>query len=158
MSRSSYWLRTIVWLVVVSAIGIFVYLASSPAPAFAPSDAQRLTIGAAEISVTVADNPEEQTRGLSGVAQLPEGRGMLFSFPDSVQRTFWMKGMLFPLDFIWANDGVVIGFTADVPAPATAQATPSVIKSHGPVNYVIEVNAGFVRRHDIKVGDLVAYR
>ena len=46
--------------------------------------------------------------GLSGYAGLPEDAGMLFVFPEPIQPTFWMKGMLFAIDIIWIRDGTVV--------------------------------------------------
>lgn len=79
---------------------------------------------------------------------------MIFVFDRSGFYPFWMKGMLFPLDFVWiGRDKKVAGVTANV-APETY---PQAFLPPLPVKYVLEVNAGWVKEHGIKVGDAVSF-
>jgi uncharacterized membrane protein (UPF0127 family) len=86
---------------------------------------------------------------------LPLQAGMLFVFSTSQVRTFWMKDMNFPLDFIWINQNQVVKIDENVPAPINKLDPPQVILSDKPVNQVLEVNAGFVSKNHISIGDKV---
>ena len=78
---------------------------------------------------------------------------MLFDFPKPDIYQFWMNDMNFPLDFIWINGGKVVEITENVQPPSQTQGQPVVVKSYFSVDKVLEVNAGFVTRNNLKVGD-----
>lgn len=106
------------------------------------------------IKIFIADTEEERVRGLSGVKKLKQNEGMLFIFQDEDDRTFWMKDMNFPLDAVWIDENFsVVGVTENI----TNKPPVVVFKSPSPVKYVLEVNAGFVKKFMIKVGDRVSY-
>jgi uncharacterized membrane protein (UPF0127 family) len=114
-----------------------------------------LRIGELEIPVEIADTSEERRRGLSGRPSLPESSGMLFVFEEPGIYRFWMFNMRFPLDFIWiGSDQRVIGVTENAP-PLYDASNPVWYASPAPAQYVLEVNAGFVRKHNIQIGDYV---
>lgn len=102
----------------------------------------------------------EQIRGLSGVPSLGANEGMLFVFEKKQPQTFWMRETLIPLDIIWISDTTVVGYAKNVPIPepGTPNASLPLYSSGEPVNYVLEVNAGFVDAHNIAIGDPVVYR
>ena len=69
-----------------------------------------------------------------------------------------MKGMLIPIDIIWINDGKVSLINENVPQPATPDVPESNLPSYSPkdpIDYVLEVMAGFSKENKIKVGDAV---
>ncbi len=117
-----------------------------------------LTIGVKTIGVEIANTNSLRTKGLSGRNTLPQNSGMLFVF-DSKKTTpgFWMKDMLIPLDIIWIRDGQVERIDKNIPAPAphTPDNKLSAYYPDRPVDYVLEVNAGFSQKNGIKVGDAV---
>ncbi len=115
-------------------------------------------ISGLEILVEVAQTGEERAKGLSGRESLAEGSGMLFVLEDERQPSFWMKGMLISLDFIWiSSDLRVADLTEHVPPPvsATADADLPRYQPDQPVRYVLEVNAGVVQEAGIQIGDTV---
>lgn len=117
-------------------------------------------IGALTIRAELARTPEERTVGLGGRPSLAEDAGMLFVFAEEGQPAFWMKGMRFPLDFIWiAGDGRIVDLTLDVPppAPGTPDSQLERYQPRAPVRYVLEVNAGTVRRAGLEVGERVVF-
>lgn len=83
--------------------------------------------------------------------------GMLFVFPRQERYAFWMKNMRFPLDFIWiGEDKKVSAIITDVP-PCSGDYCPTVASGEK-VKYVLEVNAGFAAKHNIKVSDKVKFK
>jgi uncharacterized protein len=110
-------------------------------------------VGNTKVRAEVAGDAAARRRGLSGRARLADGRGMLFVFPSRGPRTFWMKGMRFPLDILWINRGRVKGIARDVPVP---RGSLPVYPSGGPVDRVLEVPAGWSARHGVSPGDRFA--
>ena len=79
---------------------------------------------------------------------------MLFVFPQPAQHSFWMKDMNFPLDFIWIRNSRVTQVSTHVPATQP----PVTLAPDQPIDQVLEVNAGFIEKYGIKVGDAVQRR
>lgn len=113
-------------------------------------------IGEASVIVEIADTLAAQQRGLSGRPSLGADSGMLFVYKDKTIRYFWMPNMRFPLDVLWIADGVVVGLQENIPYQVIDGSVPR-FQSNVPVDMVLEVNAGWIRRYDIKVGDTVVY-
>ena len=131
---------------------------SSDAPAPSGGAGRRqVHIGEMTVRAEVAMTPERRGRGLSGRTSLPEDAGMLFVFEQEQRPAFWMRDMLFSLDFIWISaDGRVVDLTLDVPPPAPASRLPTYQPAE-PVLYMLEVNAGVVQRFGVQVGDAVTF-
>ena len=101
-----------------------------------------------------ARTQEEVSTGLSGRPRLAKNKGMLFIFSTAGFYQFWMPNMHFPIDIIWINDSKVVDITENV-SNIFDPANPTYYRPSEAVNYVLEVNAGSVLRHGIKVGDSV---
>jgi uncharacterized membrane protein (UPF0127 family) len=116
-----------------------------------------LRVGGKNILVQVVKTAKEMQQGLSGRERLAEDQGMLFDFGASQAPSFWMKDMKFGLDFIWVSGGRVAGVTPDVPFPAnnTSDDQLKLYNPPSPVNWVLEVNAGWAMANKIKIGDPV---
>lgn len=107
--------------------------------------------GAVALIVQVANTPEETATGLMWVKEMPANHGMLFNFPESEVQSFWMRNTFIPLDilFIGANGRIMHIHENARPHDETG------INSRFPVALVLEVNAGFVAKHAVAVGDIV---
>lgn len=112
----------------------------------------QLRINSASYQVVLADTEQKRTQGLSGRVQLPQD-GMVFVFAQSGYHSFWMKEMLFDLDFIWIDDGKVVDITRNVPKPAT-EALP-IYQPKVPASMMWEAVAGFADQQSIEIGDSV---
>lgn len=114
-----------------------------------------LQVGTTSVKVEIAETADKRTKGLGGRESLASDSGMLFIFPKADNYKFWMKGLSFPLDFVWIRDGMVVDLTLDVPQPAKDQPDSAlpIIESTQLVDQVLEVNAGFVSKNNIRVGD-----
>ena len=109
-----------------------------------------------KVSVTVAASDTTRERGLSGRKMLAKNEGMLFLFDCSNRYAFWMKNMLFPLDILWIQDGILVDMTTDVPVPTPGEQLP-LFSPQLPVNRVLEVPAGFAKAHGLRTGLAVAF-
>jgi uncharacterized protein len=114
-------------------------------------------INTVSIAVEVVDSVFERRRGLSGRSSLSPSEGMLFVFEEPGYHSIWMKEMLFPIDIIWIADGYVVDIKENAPPPAsgTLDVELPVYTPDVPADFVLEVNAGFVQQHNIRIGDEV---
>ena len=113
-----------------------------------------VTLGAVEVKSEVVKTPGKLYLGLGNRPGLPEGRGMLFIMPRMQVQVFCMRNMLFPLDIIWIAYGKVAGIAKQVSHEDQRQSYASPV----PVNYVLEVPAGFCDKYGIKVNDPVTFK
>ncbi|MEI6346031.1 MAG: DUF192 domain-containing protein [bacterium] len=112
-------------------------------------------IGTTIIPVEIADVPSTMEKGLSGRFHLPSKQGMLFIFPVSDLYAFWMPNMNFPIDLLWiSSEKKIVGFEQSM-QPEKDLKNPHYYRPSEPVEYVIEVNAGFVKSHHLTVGQEV---
>lgn len=111
-----------------------------------------VTVGRVAVKAEVVRSPEKLFLGLSHRQELPEGRGMLFIMPALEKQIFCMRGMQFPLDFLWIAQGRVVGLEKNV----SPQFSGNLV-SPQPVNYILEVPGGFSDRHGIQVGAPVSW-
>jgi len=105
--------------------------------------------------VVQAEVPEGDAfyRGLGGRESLPDGRGMLFVFPDSGPHGFWMKDMLIPIDIIWiSTEGRVVDIQTAQPEPGVADPQLKRYSPNGEAKYVLEVRAGLAAEKGVNVG------
>ena len=115
-----------------------------------------LTLNGREISIEVADTPAKQAQGLSGREGLGQNEGMLFIFPEHKVQNFWMKDMKFPIDIIWISGDWVVGFVENAPVPVSENSL-IIYSSPETVDKVLEINAGLIKKWNIKVGDLINF-
>ena len=82
---------------------------------------------------------------------------MLFIFAKSDKHAFWMKGLSFPLDFVWIKDDTIIDILEDISAPRVGQADAElpIYSAKAAVDKVLELNAGSVKKFNIKIGDTI---
>ncbi|MDO8553321.1 MAG: DUF192 domain-containing protein [Candidatus Micrarchaeota archaeon] len=103
------------------------------------------------ISVELSDNTVKQMRGLMFRNSLPQDEGMLFVFPDERTRSFWMMNTTIPLDAIHIDS---TGKVVDIieMQPCKSLNCPSY-PARKPAKYVIEVNQGFSKLHNITLNN-----
>lgn len=111
-----------------------------------------IKIKGVKINAELATLPEEQVRGLGGREVLPEDWGMLFLYDKPDFYSFWMKDMKFPIDIIWIDENYKI---VDITKNISPDTFPQSFQPSKPVQYVLEVNAGFVDKYSIMIGDIV---
>lgn len=105
-----------------------------------------------EVELAVTD--EDKKQGLSERRDISFSEGMLFVYDKSGYPTIWMKDMNFPIDIIWlSKEKEVVDFKTEV-SPETY---PDSFSPKKPAIYVLETKAGFIKKHNIKVGDKVYF-
>lgn len=111
-------------------------------------------ISGREFLVSVADEPAEWIQGLSGIEYLPDNTVKLFIFPDKQVRSFWMKDMLIPIDLLWIDDKIVVGYEDKIPVPLIGQELIHY-SSPVPVDKVIEMSAGLRQDLGLNINDQI---
>jgi len=156
MSRpSSSKSRLILLFLACAALAVF-YFANSANKAKSPGSEWKkatVTIQNQTLDVYLAQTEQEHESGLSGFEAIKSNQGMLFIFDLAQKPSFWMKDMKFPIDIIWINNNQVVDITKNLPVQYDSNLTryfPNV-----EVDRVLEVNAGWTDKNEIKVGDKV---
>ena len=103
-------------------------------------------------SVEIASTNEQRQYGLMYRKEMAENAGMLFDFGQSRRVTMWMENTILPLDMLFIDSTGVIRHIKENAVPYSED----IIDSMGSVKYVVELNAGIVRKLGIKVGDKAA--
>lgn len=97
------------------------------------------------VDVEIADTPAERRQGLMYRRSLAPDHGMLFLFPRADRNGFWMRNTYVPLDIIFVGpDSQVVSIARN-----TRIMSEETIAPDGPKQFVVEVNAGYARRHGI---------
>ena len=132
-------------IVLISATAFFL-IPVSPQGAYVLVDNVRVT-------VEIANTYESRASGLMFRDPLPENHGMLFVFDNQGNYPFWMMNMKFNLDIIWMDSkGEVVYVAKNVPPCGVPCST---VDPQINAKYVLEVNAGFVDKHQIDNGSII---
>jgi uncharacterized protein len=108
--------------------------------------------GAPRISLERALTDEHRARGLMYRTKMPENHGMLFSWESEQVQSFWMRNTCIPLDMLFVSkDKTIAGILEQV--PTLNEASRSI---PCPVAHVLEVNAGYCRKHGIVAGQRIS--
>ncbi len=103
--------------------------------------------------VEIADDDAERERGLMFRPPLADDRGMLFQFPDSAERSFWMRNTPSSLDIIYIDPkGTIVSIAHHATPYSEAQ-----LPSNGAANGVLELRAGRVEEIGAKPGDKIVH-
>jgi len=146
-------LPILVVTVLLISSGVYAYQYLIPkSEKYLENQLHEMTIGEVGIDISVADEPEEREKGLSGLSSLPKKSGLLFIFDTSDHHGIWMKDMNFPIDIIWIDENMRIVDVTEVLKP---DSFPAIFEPEEPARMALEVNALFVATHEIKVGQTV---
>ena len=118
------------------------------------TDFANIQIGSLNIRAEVAASPLKKSAGLSARSDLAQNSGMLFIFSRPSRYSFWMRGMRFPLDFIWIKDHVVVDVSKNIPFPKKMEFPDTVLPAE-PADMILEINAGLTDIFNIRTGDKV---
>jgi uncharacterized protein len=107
------------------------------------------------VEVDVARTEAARARGLMFCDTLDEREGMLFVFDVPRRYGFWMKNVRVPLDIIWLDARGRVVWIIERAAPCPADPCP-IYQPDANASYVVEVIGGFVAKHGVTLGDVVA--
>lgn len=108
------------------------------------------------LKIERAESLAHQAKGLMNREKLDENSGMLFVFSNETKRIFWMKNTYIPLDLIFiSKDKKIVEIKEDL-EPCRVDNCPSYT-SETKAQYVLEVNAGFVQKNQIQIGEEVVF-
>ena len=106
-----------------------------------------------KLDIEIADTDYDIQTGLMYRSTMKENQGMLFVFPNEIERYFSMKNTKIPLDIIYLNsDKTIVSFQQNA-KPFDESSLPS----YQPAKYVLEINAGSVTKWAIEIGDRIKF-
>ena len=100
--------------------------------------------------VRIANNEESRSNGLREVDSIEDSEGMLFVHDHPDQHIYNMHNMKFDLDFIFIKENKIVDI-----AKSISYSYKGAIKGGTAYDKVIEVNADWVKKHNIKIADEV---
>ncbi len=116
---------------------------------FLNPDGQPIT----KINIQIANTEFDRQLGLMFRKSMEENQGMLFIFPEARVQSFWMRNTLISLDMIFIDvNKKIITIHKN-----TKVMSDQSYASTGPAKYVLEVDAGFADKNNIKVGDTIEW-
>ncbi len=105
------------------------------------------------IDIEIADDEYKTQTGMMYRSGMEDNQGMLFIFPDSQVRNFYMKNTEIALDILFINsDKEIVSFQKDA-QPYDATSLPSGV----PAQYVLEIKAGMANKWNLEVGDRIEW-
>lgn len=111
---------------------------------------QQININDRTLDVEVASEPSDIRNGLMHRDSIPSDGGMLFVFPDSAERSFYMKNTKIPLSIAFADpDGTINTIKPMDPFDETS------VTSDSPSKFALEMNQGWFDSNDVCVGDKI---
>jgi uncharacterized membrane protein (UPF0127 family) len=129
---------------------------SDPDPPRQAPPAGRVTfadVPGVTVEAEMVRTPRDTARGLMYRRSMPEDRGMLFDLGTREDHKFWMHNTCIPLDMLFVDfDGLIVGIVEN--APTLDDDTQSVGCAS---RFVLEVNAGWARRHGVKAGGFARF-
>jgi uncharacterized membrane protein (UPF0127 family) len=108
-------------------------------------------LGPVAVDAELVRSEHDTQRGLMYRTSMPEEHGMLFDLRERDDHQFWMHNTCIPLDLLYIDeDGLLVGIVEN--APTLDDTTRGV---GCPSRWVLEVNAGWSRRHGVRAGQHV---
>jgi len=118
-----------------------------------------ITVGGARLRIETAEIEAKRTQGLSDRKTLCSNCGLLFIFDKTGGYGIWMRRMHFDIDILWLADNKVVDITyaAKKPSKEEFDFPKTIYHSKLPVDKILEVNAGWVEKNKIKIGDIISH-
>lgn len=115
--------------------------------------ADTLRLGEQTLEVEIASTPTQWRRGLMYRRHLDDQEGMLFIFPDSQPRSFWMKNTFIALSVgLFDTERRLVEILHLDPQRTVIQVRPPKTVSQHPARYALEVRQGWFEDYGITIG------
>lgn len=105
------------------------------------------------LAIEIAETEYETQTGLMHRSSMQDNQGMLFLFPKTQVRSFYMKNTQLALDIIFIDENWKIASFQENAKPFDE----SSLSSQVPIRYVLEVNAGLANTWNLQIGDSISY-
>jgi uncharacterized membrane protein (UPF0127 family) len=105
------------------------------------------------LDIEIADTEYKTQTGLMYRSSMDDHQSMLFIFPDSQVRSFYMKNTQIALDIIFINSNKEIVSFQKNAQPFDERSLPSNV----PSQYVLEINAGLSDAWGLQTGDRIEF-
>jgi len=105
------------------------------------------------LNIEIADDDYQTETGLMYRSSMEDNQGMLFIFPDSQYRYFYMKNTEIPLDIIYFDNSKTIINIQKNAKPHDETSLPS----EGPAKYVLEIKGGLSTQWNLEKGDKIEF-
>jgi uncharacterized membrane protein (UPF0127 family) len=102
-----------------------------------------------ELNLEVARTTEARREGLQFREGIAENDGMIFVYIQENTLDFWMLNTLLPLDIIFLDKDLTV---VTIHKNTRPNQTEEIYSSNGLAQYVIEVNGGFIEKHNVSIG------
>jgi hypothetical protein len=111
-----------------------------------------LSVAGRDVTVELAITTTQRNRGLMHRPSLPADHGMLFLFPDTEPRTFWMRDTLIGLDIVFLDEDGTVQNVEEAPPGVERPG----FSSRRPARFVLEMVRGWCREAGLEAGDRIA--
>ncbi|MBT4760247.1 MAG: DUF192 domain-containing protein [Bdellovibrionaceae bacterium] len=138
-------------VIVVSFFVCFVYIRASE------FSEKKILLGNLKVTVMIADTNLKRQRGLMGRTKILKDKGMLFVFTDLKIRSFWMKNTFIPLSIGYFDANKTLVDIQQMAATTVVQKEIPSYPSKKPAQYALEVDQGWFKKNNIKVGTQFHY-
>lgn len=108
-----------------------------------------------EISVILLKTDVDKSKGYSNHKPIGFTEGLLFVYDSPGIYPFWMKEMLFDLDFIFINKNKIVYLKENIKAPINNNDQINFINSPYSFDQALEVKQGFIKKYKIRINDEV---
>ena len=110
------------------------------------------------VELELAESITQHAYGLMNRTRLSSNSGMIFVFENEEPRQFWMKNTLIDLDIAYIDKEKTIIDIQTMKSPKTImQNELPTYPSKKPAQYAIEMNAGWFKKHKIKLGGKIKF-
>jgi uncharacterized membrane protein (UPF0127 family) len=110
-----------------------------------------------EIEAEVADTPEKLLFGLAFRDGLPPNGGMLYIFEENGPHPVRTKEYRFPIDILWVDESHHVVYMREHAEPCTKDPCPLFGPPPEAARYVIQTEAGFLKKARVAKGDELKY-
>ena len=107
----------------------------------------------ASLQIELAETEYETQTGLMYRKGMEDSQAMLFIFEKEELKGFYMKNTQFPLDIIFLDAEKKVVSIAKNAQPFNQ----NTLRSEGPAQYVLEVNAGLSDKWGLEKGDRISW-
>lgn len=121
---------------------IFYYIKNSPQDSVLISDEK--------FYIEKVSTREDLILGLGDRDKICKKCAMMFNFSNKSEHLIWMKGMRFPLDILWVEEGKIVWIEKNI-----SKDSKEIMGKGFYSDSVIELNAGTVDRYKINIGDKI---